>query len=35
MAVRAISRLTGSGRQDAGARPADSIQPEPVEWIEK
>jgi ferredoxin len=35
MAVRAISRLAGSGRKDAGARPTDSIQPEPVEWIEK
>src|SRR5260370_23826322 len=35
MTVRAISRLAGSGRKDAGARPADSIQPEPVEWVEK
>jgi ferredoxin len=25
MAVRAISRLAGSGRKDAGARPADAI----------
>jgi ferredoxin len=33
MAVRAISRLAGSGRPDAGKRPADTIQPEPVEWI--
>src|SRR5919109_1982357 len=30
MAVRAISRLAGSGRQDAGKRPADDIQPQPV-----
>src|SRR5215471_10171922 len=34
MAVRAISRLAGSGRQDAGPRPADTIQPPPV-WVEK
>jgi ferredoxin len=35
MTVRAISRLTGSGRKDVGARPTDDIQPQPVEWIEK
>jgi ferredoxin len=35
MAVRAISRLAGSGRKDAGPRPADTIQPEPVEWTTK
>lgn len=35
MAVRAISRLAGSGRKDAGKRPADDIQPQPVEWVEK
>src|SRR5215471_3747154 len=35
MGVRAISRLTGSGRQDAGSRPADTIQPQPVEWTTK
>jgi ferredoxin len=34
MAVRAISRLSGSGRKDAGPRPADTIQPPPV-WVEK
>src|SRR3954463_15828924 len=27
MAVRAISRLAGSGRADAGKRPADDVQP--------
>src|SRR5437763_2895156 len=32
MTVRAISRLAGSGRKDAGARPADEIQPQPVSW---
>src|SRR5919202_3398925 len=32
MSVRAISRLAGSGRKDAGARPADQIQPQPVTW---
>ena len=30
MAVRAISRLAGSGRKDAGGRPAADIQPPPV-----
>jgi ferredoxin len=35
MAVRAISRLAGSGRKDVGGRPADTIQPEPVQWVPK
>ena len=30
MTVRATSRLTGSGRADAGKRPADAIAPPPV-----
>src|SRR5437879_4617236 len=30
MTVRAISRLAGSGRKDAGSRPLDTIQPPPV-----
>jgi len=34
MAVRVISRLAGSGRADAGKRPADTIQPDPV-WTTK
>ncbi len=34
MAVRAISRLAGSGRKDAGSRPADQVQPPPV-WVPK
>ena len=34
MTVRAISRLAGSGRADAGKRPADEIQPPPV-WTTK
>jgi ferredoxin len=34
MTVRAISRLTGSGRADAGKRPADAITPPPV-WTTK
>lgn len=34
MAVRAISRLEGSGRKDAGPRPADTITPPPV-WVDK
>src|SRR5437764_6112891 len=32
--VRAISRLAGSGRADAGQRPADEITPPPV-WTER
>lgn len=32
MSVRANSRLAGSGRADAGRRPADAIEPAPVEW---
>ena len=35
MAVRAISRLAGSGRKDAGPRPADQVQPQPVEFVDK
>jgi ferredoxin len=35
MTVRANSRLAGSGRKDAGSRPADAIHPQPVEWTEK
>lgn len=34
MSVRIISRLTGSGRADAGKRPADEIAPPPV-WVAK
>jgi ferredoxin len=33
MAVRAISRLEGSGRPDPGATPQASIMP-PAEWVE-
>jgi ferredoxin len=33
MTVRAISRLAGSGRKDAGSQPAEQIEPPPV-WIE-
>jgi ferredoxin len=32
MTVRAISRLTGSGRPDPGPTPADTITPPPV-WM--
>lgn len=34
MTVRAISRLAGSGRADAGKRPEDQITPPPV-WVER
>src|SRR4249919_13804 len=34
MTVRAISRLSGSGRPDAGPTPLPTIQP-PPEWIPK
>jgi ferredoxin len=35
MTVKAISRLAGSGRKDAGSRPNDAIQPQPVQWTTK
>jgi len=34
MTVKAISRLAGSGRPNAGPRPADDIQPQPVQWVQ-
>ena len=34
MTVRCVSRLAGSGRKNAGARPADAIEPPPV-WTTK
>ncbi|MCS6863644.1 MAG: 2Fe-2S iron-sulfur cluster-binding protein [Gemmataceae bacterium] len=34
MTVRCISRLAGSGRANAGSRPADTITPPPV-WVPK
>ena len=34
MTVRVISRLAGSGRADAGKRPADQIEP-PLVWTTK
>lgn len=33
MTVRAISRLAGSGRPDAGRRPTDALEPQPVEFV--
>ena len=35
MTVKCINRLAGSGRADAGKRPADDIHPQPVEWTTK
>ena len=35
MTVKAISRLAGSGRANVGPRPADQIQPQPVQWTAK
>jgi ferredoxin len=32
MTVKAVSRLAGTGRADAGKRPADVIEP-PPEWV--
>ena len=34
MTIRAISRMAGTGRADAGQRPADEITPPPV-WMSK
>lgn len=33
MGVRIISRLAGSGRKDAGSRPAAEVTPQPVQWV--
>jgi len=33
MSLKAASRLAGSGRADAGKRPADTLEPQPVEWV--
>lgn len=35
MEVRAISRLAGSGRANAGARPAEEIEPKPVVQVNR
>lgn len=35
MTVRAISRLEGSGRKDAGHLPTPELAPQPVEWTRK
>src|SRR5438034_11030646 len=35
MTVKAISRLAGSGRANAGSRPTDDIQPQPVQLVPK
>ncbi len=35
MTVRVISRFAGSGRKDAGQRPDNALQPQPVEWAPK
>ncbi|MGL4554441.1 MAG: 2Fe-2S iron-sulfur cluster-binding protein [Gemmataceae bacterium] len=35
MTVKVVSRLAGSGRANAGNRPADALQPEPVTWTTK
>ena len=35
MTVKAISRLAGSGRKDAGPRPAADIHPQPVQLVPK
>ena len=35
MTVRVVRRLEGSGRADAGHRPSDEMQPQPVQWVEK
>jgi ferredoxin len=32
MTIKAVSRLAGTGRADAGKRPADAIEP-PPEWV--
>ncbi len=34
MTIIANNRLEGSGRKDCGGRPADELEPAPVEWVE-
>ena len=34
MSVKIISRFAGSGKKDAGGRPADAIEPPPT-WIDR
>lgn len=34
MTVKVISRLAGSGRQDAGGPVSAELEPAPVEWVE-
>ena len=35
MTVKVISRLAGSGKVNAGNRPVDELQPQPVSWTTK
>src|SRR5262249_644292 len=35
MAGVGVPPLTGRGGKDAGSRPADQIEPQPVEWVDK
>ncbi|RLS29790.1 MAG: (2Fe-2S)-binding protein [Planctomycetota bacterium] len=35
MTIKATSRLAGTGRADAGRRPADGLEPQPVAWTQK
>ncbi len=35
MTVRVISRLEGSGRKDPGPRPAEELEPQPVQWVSR
>ncbi len=35
MAVRAISRLEGSGRADTGSPVAEELQPSPPQWVSR
>ena len=34
LSVRVISRFEGSGRKDSGKRPADLIEPQPVQYVD-
>ncbi len=35
MSVRAISRVSTTGRPDAGQRPTDDLHPQPVHWVSR
>ena len=35
MTVQVLSRVEGSGRADAGTRPAEVLEPAPAQWVDQ